>query len=347
MASVVTDGPLSTLSTPTATTLIATVDGKSVDVSPILTHSQYLLEFAQFEDDGTPLQVMVGTPSTIHQNTLDAVEAIKMLPQLTRLLNLFNHPVHPSGGGISLRSMELLHEEITTMKDIWAELVDDNDVYTWLMPLPEYTEVVMCLDDMYTHFCNVKFPDCVYTAITSACRDGNMMIAKWAYLLEGADETMTAALGYACEGGHLDVAKWVVSRGGDDLIIHGVHLAKTCDNGHLDVVYWLYLLNTKHVPCGTAFFHACRRGNLKMAMWMRSIEDYWIKGGFMDACKGGCLEIVQWLVSEAAEAADMDDRLDLVDMKDGFDVACRYGHRDIIEWMIERDVVIHGPKQTD
>ena len=193
--------------------LIKTTAGKYADVGPIRYLSSYLIEMEDMEDDNSVLEVIVGNPKTVHQQTLDAVSAIKILPELTKLLDEFNNPVKPDGGEISLESMKTLHATIRKLKSRWAEMSEDNDVYDWLMPLPEYILPVICENDVYSYLCKNRFPECKQDAFQLACRKGNLELAEWFYSLGDIDihADNELALCMARRNGHLNVVRWLES----------------------------------------------------------------------------------------------------------------------------------------
>ena len=217
--------------------LIKTTDEKYVDVGPIRSLSSYLVEMEDMEDDGSTLQVMVGNPETVHQKTLDAVEAIKMLPELTRLLNKFNCP-----GEAPLESMKTLHGTITELKTKWKELSKNNEVYDWLFPLPEYTLPMICNKDVYSFYCENAFLGHKNATLRGACENGHIEVAKWVYSLGGVNihGYNDYAFRLACGNGHLEVAKWIYSL--DDVDIQGYTddaLNRASKNGNVEVVKWL------------------------------------------------------------------------------------------------------------
>ena len=250
--------------------LIKTTDEKYVDVGPIRSLSSYLVEMEDMEDDGSTLQVMVGNPETVHQKTLDAVEAIKMLPELTRLLNKFNCP-----GEAPLESMKTLHGTITELKTKWKELSKNNEVYDWLFPLPEYKLPMICNNDVYSFYCENAFPGHKNAMFRLACGKGHLEVAEWVYSLGDVDIHALGdyAFRWACGNGHLKVAKWVYSLGDVNIYTYGDYAFWwACKSGHLEVAKWIYSLGGVdiHVRDDYAFQLASRNGHLEVAKWLKS-----------------------------------------------------------------------------
>jgi hypothetical protein len=276
-----------------------------VDATEIVPHSELLNELKETYDD-EPIEVMVGDPATVYQQTLDAVDAIKMLYELTTMLNEFNHPAKPEDRDIPLGSMKKLHDTITTMKSKWLKLSTKNPVYDWLFPNREYTMVVKCTTDVYSYYCDATFPTSQYNEFRSSCENEKLEVAKWLVSLGEVDihAYNDSAFRWACQYGHLEVAKWLVSLGGVDIHAYNEQAFRyACEYGYLGVAKWLVSLGGVdiHAYNEFAFRWSCRRGHLEVVQWLVSLGGVDIHAysdnAYRNACVNGYLKVSQWLVS--------------------------------------------------
>jgi hypothetical protein len=309
---------------------LKTTDGKQVDATSISKISGYLIELGDLEEDGNEVEVIIGNPYTVHQQTLNAVEAIRMLPDLSRLLNEFNHPVKPEDGGITLNEMKKCHNIITSIKTKWKELTNKNEVYDWLMPLGEY--IVSQKDDVYTYYCKKRFPKDKNDAFRYACYEGHLKVAQWLHSLGDVDiyAQDNDVFMWTCFNGHLKVAQWLVSLGGVDINENAFRFA--CYDGHLEVAQWLVSLGCVniHAEDDGAFRDACQSGHLEVAQWLVSLGgvDIHVKSeeAFRNACSNGHLDVAKWLYSLGGVNIHAED--------DGaFRNACLNGYLEVTQWV--------------
>jgi hypothetical protein len=300
-----------------------------VDATEIVPLSELLNELKETYDD-EPIEVMVGDPATVHQQTLDAVEAIKMLPELTKMLNAFNHPVKQETKNISSETMKELHDRITTKKMKWSVLSSGNPVYDWLFPLCEYTDIVNCTSDVYTHFSNYSMYTDIQEEFENACRRGRLEVAKWLVSLGGVNiySIRNNAFRWACQFNHLEVAKWLVSLGVDIHTDNDIAFRIACDKGYFEMIKWFESLGINFNHC--IFEKACRWGKIEIAKWlyMNFDVDLVICNDclFQEVCECGHLEVAKWLYS-----------LGDVDIHAYNDFAIKHArennHVDVVEWL--------------
>jgi hypothetical protein len=167
-----------------------------------------------------------------------------------------------------------------------------------------------------------------------ACESGNIDLVKWLYDLDGKIKINTRdeeAFCNACKNGHIDIAKWLLSL--DSNIINRFNrnsvFSNACRNGHLEVAKWLYN-DDVDIYYNSPFMDACENGHVEVAQWLYSLTDDVskfeinkfftglfsyngklalvqflqtyinndnINECFVSSCRGGNLDIAQWLYS--------------------------------------------------
>jgi hypothetical protein len=257
--------------------ILNTTDGKQVDATSISKLSSYLTELDDLEEDGNEVVVIIGNPDTVHQQTLDAVEAIIMLSELSRLLNEFNYPVKQEGDEITLDEMKDLHDTITRTKPKWKELSENNEVYDWLMPLTEYIITVSRKDDVYSYYCKNAIGNNKNDMFRWTCEKGHLEVAQWLVSLGGVNIHVNDDMAFLwiCEKGHLEVAQWLVSLGGVNIHVNDdLSFRYACVNGHLKVAQWLYSLGgvNIHAENDWVFKRSYHHGYREVAIWLYSLD---------------------------------------------------------------------------
>jgi hypothetical protein len=300
-----------------------------VDATEIVPLSVLLNELKETYDD-EPIEVIVGDPAIVHQQTVDAIEAIKMLPSLAKMLNEFNNPVKPEDEEeITLETMKELHDSITTRKRKWRELSDGNPVYEWLFPISEYTMVVNCTTDVYSYYCDTKLPK-EKTNFQSLCKSGNLEVAQWLYSLGCVNihACNNIAFKYACSCGHLEMTQWLYSLGVSIHTYVNRAFREACVDGHLEMSQWLYSLGNVdiHLDNNWVFHLACVNGHLEISQWLYSLGCIYkdTEYSFWRTCYKGHLDVAQWLYSFGGVN---------IHERDEFKWKYRCGRLEVVTWL--------------
>ena len=170
-----------------------------------------------------------------------------------------------------------------------------------------------------------------------ACESGNLDLVKWLYNLDGKININTRdeeAFCNACKNGHIEIAKWLLSL--DSNIINKFNRNKVfsdaCGNGHIEVAKWLYNDDVNiHYYYNTAFIEACEKGHIEVVQWLYSLTDDTSKfeiNKFITSLFDKKLSIVQWLQSY----------INIDNINECFDNSCRGGNLDIAQWLYSLEI---------
>jgi hypothetical protein len=296
-----------------------------VDATAISTSSEFISEWlSTYTDDGTSvhyIDILVGSPDTVHEQTKYAVEAIRMLPDMYRFLHAFNNPEKPDDvDEIPLDVMKTIHRTITEMKTTWEALTDNNPVYKLLLPLYDFEKAVNSFSDMYWWVCEFSLENPDYSEIRDVktsikhrilmkmCKLNNLNAVKWMYSLGGIDlhEAYDAVLSIALQFGTCDLVQWIVTEGGFDIHYHYDHIFHTaCIYGNLEVAKFVFYFDDVnidiHIDQDETFLEVCENGHLEVAQWLVSLGGVvihtWEDSPYINAVKNGHIHVADWIRS--------------------------------------------------
>jgi hypothetical protein len=220
---------------PTSHMKILTSKHTAIDVTDIIPYSILLSDMGKHTYHIHAPSVD-DSPTQIHQKTLHAVEAFKLLPKMIKMIHQFNHPINTE---TSLETIREQYYEFYMLFQSWNSLTHNNIVCEWLYLKPEYTR--MLNNNMYywysehlLHYSNKQ--DC----FKYACMNGDIQEVKWVYSLGNIDihEDDDIIFCKVCQYGKLDIAKWIYSLG--DVNIHGNN--NLAFDSQLYVISWLHSL---------------------------------------------------------------------------------------------------------
>jgi hypothetical protein len=271
--------------------------GVLVNARKIINHSTLLKELFDDEDDiPTVLDVIVGSLDTVHIQTVNAVEALEIVPTLVKMIREFNNPVQTEietdNVPITRDTMCMRHSQIKSLYERWKRLKTSNEVYDWLFPLSEYT-IELTKDDDIFHKMN-EFPSNYFidTKKDFAWRMMHVFGNKNTHSIIKHTVPLTCTY----------VNPYEISKERYDTEEFVFHMS--CIYGDLNICKWLLAINDKidvHDHDDEAFYLACRYGHLDIAQWIYSFGDVNLYtnecSSFVDACRHNKLEVVKWLYS--------------------------------------------------
>ena len=147
-----------------------------------------------------------------------------------------------------------------------------------------------------------------------------------------AVQTDRTVLASACFDGNLELAKWLVSKGANVNAVSNVEVASSvlqmaCVTGNVEVAKWL-------VSVGANPHYSCVRACVFSCVQSERCDEFLIEQAghtvLMAAARGGCLEIVKWLVNEhQSDPLAVDDGGMCPAM-----IACVLGHADVTHYLM-------------